>query len=527
MAQSAWLAVVAVAALVPAISPAAARPVPQHMQRFPVSDLQRPTRWAPCAFDARDAKDRRAECAFVRMPLDYANPSAGAFRVLVKRLKATVQPSAQVWLLHGGPGASATADLGRLSFSIPDERPDIVYYAVDHRGMGGSERQYCPSDAIAGTGVRERWAGCMAYLRRTVGLARLNQITTSNAARDIGALVEKFRLPGVKVIVNGISYGTSLAHRYMQLYPEQPDGVILSGIEVGSAVIERDGKTYGYGLDWDRRMDAAVAKAFERCALAPECSRRFEKHPWEVARETMRSLYSGHCSELGIDPDRLKETFGAVSFSSSPAALPALVARLRRCNAGDRALLTSVVDRWYPSMSELGSADEARSDAAGNILSASEAFSRQAEDAPALQRQFSEEITVAYGVEKFYALLRDVWPTYPTDEYFGKWPEYRRPLLMLQGGLDTATPLATALQVRAHYQGESQHWVVFPEGNHSLVGHTPTTDGRDCARDIFVRFIDDPRGEIDRSCLARLKPLDWHDREAALADFGVADLWGD
>jgi pimeloyl-ACP methyl ester carboxylesterase len=497
---------------------------PQHLQKFPQTALAQATRWAPCALDVKNPTDRRAECAFVTVPLDYSKPNAGTYRVFVKRVKATKPATAHVWLLHGGPGASATADLYRLSFGIPAERPDISYYAVDHRGMGGSERLGCPEGIPEDGDVRTKWKACMDHLVRTVGLDRLNQIGTSNAARDIGTLIAKYREPGAKVIVNGLSYGSTLAHRYMQIFPEQADGVALMGIEIGTGTLTYDGKLYDYGTNWDRRMEDAVAKIFERCALAEECARNFDRHPWQVAQEAMAAIYKGHCKELGIEADRIKETFGAISYATTPASLPALISRLQRCNEGDRKFLTAVVDRWYPSMSELGTPTAPNSDAAGNIISASEGISHP-RDAAALQKQFSEELTIAFGVEKFYAATQDIWPKYPHDEYFGKWAPRRGPLLMFEGGLDTATPLTQALLVRAQYQGEHQNWMVFPEGYHQLVNRTPTVDGVDCARSLFIQFVDNPKGTLDRGCLAKLQPIVWQDAASARASFGVDDLW--
>lgn len=514
-------------ALAALMSAAAADELPQHLQAFPVTDYAAPTRWAPCAFDLADPSDRKAECAFVEMPLDYEAPDAGRFRVLVKRVQGPGKPAAQVWMLHGGPGASATADLYRLSFGIPAERPDIAYYAVDHRGMGGSGRLGCAEPDPPLGDARRTWAACMDRLRASVGAGRLNQVTTSNAARDLGVLVGKYRIPGTTVIVNGNSYGTTLAHRYMQIHPEQPDGVILIGLELGSAVIEKDGAAYGYGFDWDRRNDGAVGKIFERCAVAGDCAGRFDEHPWEAAKSTMASLYAGHCAELGVEPDHVKETLGALSYAAPLHALPALVRRLQRCDDGDRELLRRLVDEWQPEILELDPPLSPASYVAGNIISASEAFANQPDDAQTLQRRFSRELTVAYGVEKFYALMRDVWFTYPTDRYYGHWADFRRPMLMLQGALDTATPLSQALAMRARFTGPRQTWVLFPDGNHSLVNRTPTVDGTDCARTLFLQFVDDPEAAVDAACVARIKPIDWNDSAASMKLLGIGDLWGD
>jgi pimeloyl-ACP methyl ester carboxylesterase len=499
---------------------------PQHLQSFPVTSLHRPTRWAPCALDPAAPRGRQAECARVTVPLDYEVPGRGKFSLLVKRVVSPVAPTAQVWFLNGGPSESATAAVHWQQGDLPAERQDIVYYAVDHRGMGGSEHLTCAEMPEAST--RERWSACVTHLQNTVGKARLDQITMSNAARDIGTLIGKYRLPGVRVFIHGASYGTSLAQRYLQLFPEQVDGVILEGVAMSTLVFTEGGRTFSGALDWDQRMNMAVPKLFERCALAEECAGRFEAHPWEVARRTMASLYAGHCAGLGIGPDRIKSSLGMLVGRADRMALaPALIKRLHRCNDADRTVLRAFVERWDPRMSAVGSPTDAASNPAGHHISLSEVEWAPPAELPALERQFSQQLTVAFGVEKFYTELSAFWPAYPRDALYGRWSTFEGPMLMLQGGLDTYTTYDKALYARAHFKGPHQNWVVFPEGAHTIVGITPTLGGQDCGRSIFVQFLDDPKRALDRSCLGRLKPIDWNDGAAAQRYLGTPDAWGD
>lgn len=512
----------------------AADTVPQYRQEFPQTDLEEETRWAPCAYDLRNPEDRLAECAYVNMPLDYAKPEAGKFRVLVKRVRFSEKPSAQVWLLHGGPGASATADLHRLSYQIPRDRPDIHYYAVDHRGMGGSERLVCPTTGSPDD-MRARWASCAEHLKQTVGMDRLMQVTMSNAARDIGTLAGKYREPGARVIVLGLSYGTTLAHRYMQIFPDQPDGVVWAGVQVGigGGVVDNQG---GY----DRRMNKAIEQIFVRCSEQDACVRHFAKDPWEVARNTMASLYEGHCPALGIEPDRVKSAFGDLSYSTPVVTLPSLIYRLNRCNEQDVGLIRDVVERWRPADSDLAPPDTPSSYVAGRVIGASEKEGpEETRTVQELKDEFSKEITIAIGdtaiEEGVSDDMPDPWITYPPDEYYGKWPDYDGPLLMLQGGLDTATPLPRSLNARGHFAGMPyKTWVVFAETNHRVIDYTPTVDGDDCARSIFIRFIDDPKAPVDKSCIARMKPTDWSGSLDQLRSYpaggawdSVDDMWGD
>ena len=82
-----------------------------------------------------------------------------------------------MWILHGGPGASATEQDPRLAYGIPAERPDIQYYLVDHRGIGGSGKLECPeaesADSPGGPNIEpDEWPACVDYLRASVGEVR-------------------------------------------------------------------------------------------------------------------------------------------------------------------------------------------------------------------------------------------------------------------------------------------------------------------------------------------------------------------
>lgn len=498
---------------------------PQHLQPFPVTALDQPMRWTPCALDPADPQGIQAECARVTVPLDYQSAQDGSFTVMVKQAVSQVRPTAQLWFLEGGPAESATAGLHRQQAEVPAARPDIVYYAVDHRGMGGSEHLTCAQ--LPEASAQERWSACSTHLLETVGKSRLDRMTMSNAARDIGTLIEKLRLPGVRVFIHGTSYGTSLAQRYLQLFPQQVDGVILEGVAVSTQVFEVDGRRFSGAVDWDQRMNMAVSKLFERCALAPGCGDRFEEHPWEVAHRTMASLYSGHCAALGADPDHVKASFGAfVGRADRMALAPALIKRLQRCNDDDRDVLRAFVRNYYSDMAAVGNENDATSNAAGHHVSLSEVGWAPPAQLEQLRRQFSHELTVAYGVEKFYTELSAFWPVYPRDELHGRWPSYEGPMLMLQGGLDGYTTYDKALYVRARFDGPHQNWVVFPEGAHAIIGATPTVDGQDCGRAIFLQFIDDPKQALDLSCLGRLESVDWNDAAAAQRYLGTPDAWG-
>lgn len=484
--------------------------VPQYLQQRPTSRLDQPTQWTTCAWDL-EKRDTLAECATVIVPMDYAAPTRGDFRLFVKRRKVIGTPSAQVWILHGGPGASATEDLKRLSFDIAELRPDVAYYAVDHRGVGGSEKLECPGlepTANMFAKVRtEQWPGCIAHLKATVG-SRLNAFTTTNSARDIGALAEKYRVNAVPVFIYGASYGTYLAQRYMHLFPQQPAGVILEGLVDPN----------NHSTDYDRYLIRAADDLLEACGRAPACASHFDGAPAAAIRRALNSLDQGHCAALKLTTEDVKATLGAMTFyANTRVFVPALARRIGRCAPHDVAIIERVM-----------TASRRISSAFSRVLNYHVGLSEEytpGASTLALQKQF-DEAALATGAELAYSKVASMWPRYPRDEWVGRKGTYEGPLLMLQGGLDTPTSLARAQSVREQFRGPKQYWVEFPEGAHGITSKTATFDGSDCARSVYLQFVNRPDVAPDTRCIERILPINWNSNpDDAMRFMGTLDIW--
>jgi hypothetical protein len=145
----------------------------------------------------------------------------------------------------------------------------------------------------------------------------------------------------------------------------------------------------------------------------------------------------------------------------------------------------------------------------------------------ALEAQ-SRRAVLSTGMELSYSRLYPRWPRYPRDRFVGREPDFAGPMLLLQGGLDTPAPLAEARAVGRSFERPHQHFVLFPMGAHGVTGQTPTRDGRDCARDIYLGFVDRRERPPNTSCVGRILPLDWRSvSENTRKLAGTADLWGD
>ncbi|MFF6636095.1 alpha/beta hydrolase [Streptomyces althioticus] len=185
------------------------------------------------------------QCATVKAPLDYAEPSAGDVRLAVARKKATGPGKRLGSLLvnPGGPGGSAVDYLQMYAgIGYPEEvraRYDMV--AVDPRGVARSEPVECldgrAMDAYTRTDTtpddeKETETLVSAYRTFAEGCGAkapklLRHVSTVEAARDMD--VVRAVLGDEKLSYVGASYGTLLGATYAGLFPERTGRLVLDG----------------------------------------------------------------------------------------------------------------------------------------------------------------------------------------------------------------------------------------------------------------------------------------------------------
>ncbi|APX12337.1 serine aminopeptidase domain-containing protein [Tateyamaria omphalii] len=454
---------------------------------------------------------QEAECAFVTVPLDHARPAGERFRLFVKRRPAEGPTRAQVWLIDGGPSAAASSGMETLSGGIWRDRPGVAHYAVDHRGTGGSERLDCPGISDSAVSILTDPAdveACGVGLAARLG-TRLNHVTLTASVQDLGRLIEAYREPDVPVFVYGASYGTIFVQRYLELFPNQPDGVIIEAIA-----------THRFLDGYDAGMERTGQRVMALCAADPACGNRFEQDPWVVAQQAVAGIDAGRCDDLDATSADVRVFLGSMLFWAPLRDLiPATVYRLDRCAPADVAALSRLAAR----LSALLANDAEPDDVLAAHIYLSEAQPVQ-ERAPQLLAAF-QRATMSTGLEAQIARI-DTWPRSTPGLPLGP-PPYDGPMLMLQGGLDGPTPAERAQPVRDAYRGPAQTWAFFPTGAHGMTGLTPTPDGRDCARDIRIQFLDAPNRPPDLGCIDRILPIDWDGTpELNRFLFGTSDLWG-
>jgi len=197
--------------------------------------------WGKCTDPTLLAK--AAECGYVTVPLDYADPTGKTIELAVSRIKHTV-PAAEyqgVMLVNpGGPGGSGLR-LSVLGALVP-ERAGAAYdwIGFDPRGVGASRPMltcdakyfgydrpgYVPSTPEIEWTWRVKAAGYAKACAKAGG-ALLDHLRTTDTARDMESI--RRALGQEQINFYGFSYGTYLGQVYATMFPSRVRRMVLDG----------------------------------------------------------------------------------------------------------------------------------------------------------------------------------------------------------------------------------------------------------------------------------------------------------
>lgn len=477
-----------------------------------------------------------AQCGYAALPLDYSGASGGELSVFFYRVEGQAEKSdkkGQIWFLQGGPGGSGV-DFVFLFEAWAQKHPEWDFYSLDHRGVGNTARLGCMQEMAFATMDFEGIEKCLNYLNSQWGEGVLKHFTTSNAARDLAHVVEANREPGVPAYVYGVSYGTYWAHRYMQLFPEQADAIVLDSLALPGLL---------YIDNFDYWFNENGRRIFERCGEDETCSSTMAfvaDTPWEAVGHVFEQVDSGQlCAEFAdvISRPMLRNILGFMSADwFTRILMPAAVFRVQRCAPEDIQALGNFYS-YLQNMESQVPEEIAKlySIVLGeHILQAELLEGKSPEEVLAIIQEAFVSSDTAYGP----ALISEwgKWPVYEDDGTFGKLSDATVPLLMLNGNLDPQTPIDTALPAADHFNGQNQHFVEMPWAPHGVVfvsytkENLETQEGLKCGEQIMFDFLSDPAATPDTSCLADLAPLEFSadsevNKATSLELFGTPDMW--
>jgi pimeloyl-ACP methyl ester carboxylesterase len=262
-----------------------------------------------CPFSPKSAHGFTIDCGQLVVPMRRDRPTQKPVFLSVAIIRSsspTPQPDPVVYLA-GGPGGSALAgvDMWTNPPSPILENRDLIL--VDQRGTGYSgprltcERAFI--EAPIDNDIRPGAQKCVDQLRfDNIDPSAYN---TDESAADLVDLRNELKLPTWNLF--GISYGTRLALRIMQLDPTGIRSVVLDSVYPPGV----------RGYDASTSGDRAVQAVFDDCAAQPSCAAAYPNLRGALD-QILNRLTANPIVETGFDPSTggFREfTFGATEYA--------------------------------------------------------------------------------------------------------------------------------------------------------------------------------------------------------------------
>jgi pimeloyl-ACP methyl ester carboxylesterase len=469
-------------------------------------DLQ----WGDCPVGFID------ECAYVPTALSWDDPGGVQVEVLISRRRAPSGTTAgQLWMLQGGPGGSANVfgAFGDID-TLGELLPDVEIYTMEHRGVADSVPFYCPNQGELPDPMQI--PACAQALEAQLGPGGFEEFSTRAAAQDLDWVTRIVQQPGVPVFIYGVSYGTYVAQRYLQLFPEGADGVILDSV-VTPGQISFDA--------FDPQFDHVGQAIAAQCALDETCRSKLGDDPWATVQSVFADLEAGSCPQA-INGDPGFFFLGLIVSKDTQDAFLPLVYRLGRCDPGDLAALDAFNEYLGTTGPNFPPGFQSRNgELVGQNISTSELWDHSA-DLDELDMR-CEQLLMCPGAASSRRPWVEQWPRY-SEPLAGQLFSAFTPVLAMNGTLDPQTPIEQARLLDDNLVGPAQNFVEFPDAPHGLLGSTPMQDPTEpaCGFQVIASFVRDPGAPPDDSCVEGMKRLDvTGDPANAMLLFGVPDLW--
>ncbi|WP_372350007.1 alpha/beta hydrolase [Streptomyces sp. KL116D] len=453
------------------------------------------------------------ECASLKAPLDYDEPSAGDIDLAVSRKKATGPGERLGSLLvnPGGPGGSAIGYLQSYAgIGYPQgvrARYDMV--AVDPRGVARSAPVTCldgprmdaytqtdvtPDD----TGEQDRLAaafkkfatGCETYDKTSRQV--LPHVSTIEAARDMDLV--RAALGDEKLNYVGASYGTFLGATYAGLYPERVGRLVLDGAMDPSL----DAR------ELNEQQTAGFETAFQ--SFAKDCVGRSDcplgtGTPDEAGKRLKEFFTALDRTPIATgDPDGRKlgealATTGVIAAMYDEGAWPQLRDALTAAiKDKDGAGLLALSDSYYERDPDGTYTNLMFANAAVNCLDQPPSFTSPQEVKDALPD--FEKASPVFGAGLAWSALNcGYWPVKPTGEPHRITADGAAPIVVVGTTRDPATPYPWAKALAD--QLSSGRLLTYDGDGHTAYGRgsdcidgaidtylldgTPPTDGKRCS----------------------------------------------
>lgn len=239
-----------------------------------------------------------AQCGFVTVPLDYANPAGQKIRIAISRIAHKTPQSQGIMLVNpGGPGGSGLG-LSRLQSRVPNGAGNgYDWIGFDPRGVGASEPSLSCDKTYAGYNrpyyvATEDPRAEAAWLAKTsrytaacavAGRDLLKHLRTTDTVEDMESI--RKALGEQQINFYGFSYGTYLGTTYATLHPQQTRRMVLDGVVDPSRVWEQGNydqdvafeRSIGVFFTWVAKYDAVYHLGTTQQAVRAKYDEQYQK----------------------------------------------------------------------------------------------------------------------------------------------------------------------------------------------------------------------------------------------------------
>ncbi len=417
-----------------------------------------------------------ARCGSVRVPEDRAAPQGRAIDLNLIVLAATPgEPLPPIFDIDGGPGLPATKNAQFYSAMAPDYRRGRDIILIDQRGTGRSNGLHCAelaAPAMAQRGMLP--ADAVGRCRRDLASrADLRHYGTDDAVADLDAVRGALGYEQIDIVA--LSYGTTVALRYMARFPQRVRAAVLMGVAPPTAMPPQHHATAG------RR---ALDILFGDCAADARCRVAFPAPRRDLQRAVERLSNDPSALPRDVFLERLR------SLMYSPTGARRLPWIVSRAAAGDfQPFLTATTGRSASLIAD------------GMFLSVT--------CSEGLALMPFERASAAARATLFgdYRLRRqraacENWPKGKVASDFLSPARSSTPVLMISGYLDPVTPPDWAEALRPGLPN-SRHLVLRHSG-HIFDGLSGVDT---CLDPLILKFLRSPRpAQLDARCVGDMGP---------------------
>lgn len=368
-------------------------------------------------------------CTSVKSSFTYQKNVDDKIELFVRKFPSLKTRQGSIWLVAGGPGESGASfysfiDLYRELF------PNFDVFVPDHRGTGASS-SICPEESSSSLGgkaiIGQEWETCFSHMYSNRSYVEAFSIT--NAAKDLRFLINNMSGEG-KRFVYGVSYGTQLTLRLVQL-----DEVKLDGIILDSLVPMQNDKDFGLSKR-SQVVDIVGRSLLDKCNELSKCSGLTAQDLTKKLEVLINNTKSSKDFSENLPSTPLPILLGLIlDIPHLRNELPNIINSLYK---GDSAKLEKAVEAVsiYYKKFDRGYSNFGSSIPLVQVITESE-------------NNLRSEMTKSDVVKEAQNLLftsslpdhmaQNSMPAYKKDEFYSKLPEHLPKTIILHGTLDPKT----------------------------------------------------------------------------------------